>query len=67
MITIVCAEYYTQHSMKTNKLPADYTYVALEIMFNQHSEASKRFYAKQRQQQLESHRIAQQIGLKSTS
>jgi hypothetical protein len=52
--------------MKTNKLPADYTYVALEIMFNQHSEASKRFYAKQRQQQLESHRIAQQIGLKST-
>jgi hypothetical protein len=52
--------------MKTNKLPVDYTYVALEILFNEHSEASKRFYARQRQQQLESHRIAQQVGLKRT-
>lgn len=67
MITIVCVEYCTMCSMKTNKLGKDYTYVALEILFNQHSVASKQFYAKQRQQRLESHRKPQQIGLKSTS
>ena len=50
--------------MQTKRLGEDYTYVALELLYNERSHLAKRYYKRQQQQRSVAHGIAQQKGPK---